>query len=113
MELKPDHQARQVQLEKELEEPQSSVAAMARARYDDLFEFVPSACFALTGGGIITEVNHAGAALLGLPRDEVVNAALSRFVAPADHGLLNEHLSALAGREDRLSREITLLRPDG
>jgi len=115
MELKPDHQALQVQLEKELEESQSSLTAMAlaRDRYDDLFEFIPSACFALTGRGIITDINRAGAALLGLPRDEVVNAAFSRFVAPADHDLLNEHLSALADREDQLSREITLLRPDG
>ncbi|MDP1735730.1 MAG: diguanylate cyclase [Sulfuritalea sp.] len=115
MELRPDDQARKVQLEKELDEASHPVtaAALSRDRHGEFFEFAPSACFAVTGQGAITDVNRAGVALLGLAREEMVATPFSRFVAPADHALLSAHLSALACRDGPLTLEITLLHADG
>lgn len=115
MELKPNHQASQVQLEKELEEPLHLMApaALSRDRHGELFEFAPSACFAVTGQGVVTDVNRAGVALLGLSREEMMATPFSRFVAPADHGLLSAHLSALASQDGPMTLEITLLHADG
>lgn len=83
MDLRVDHQASQAQLEKELEA--SAHVLTARGHHDrgngDLFEFVPSACFALAGDGRIVEVNSASAALLGVPRQELMDTPLARFVA--------------------------------
>jgi len=114
MELKPDHQASQVQLEKELEGAPHLMGPTAQSRdRGEFFEFAPSACFAVTGQGVVTDVNRAGVALLGLSREELMATPFSRFVAPAEHGLLSAHLSVLASQDGPMTLEVTLLHADG
>ncbi|MDP2822081.1 MAG: PAS domain S-box protein [Sulfuritalea sp.] len=94
---------------------QRSLAAIeaSRNRYADLYEFAPSAYLVLTEAGSIAEVNRAGAVLLGLDREELLNVSFARFVVPEDIELLNRNLASLTDRENHPGFEITLLRGDG
>jgi PAS domain S-box-containing protein len=55
----------------------------AKERYANLYEFAPSGYFTLDRQGRITEVNLAGAALLGLPRAQLAGRRLGDFVVAA------------------------------
>jgi len=49
--------------------------------YHDLFELVPAAYVVTTTGGVIREINEAGARLLGRSRNFIVGKSLGMFVA--------------------------------
>lgn len=55
----------------------------ARARYVDLYDFAPIGYLTLNKTGVIIDVNHAGAALLGFDRDFVKNLPLTAAVQPS------------------------------
>lgn len=86
---------------------------LPRNRYADFYEFAPSAYLVLNGSGTIAEVNRAGAALLGLQPEELLNASLARFVVPEDRETLTRHLADMKDRQPHPGCEITLLRGDG
>jgi PAS domain S-box-containing protein len=56
-------------------------AETALARYTEVFDFAPIGYAVLDAGGAIREINHAGAALLGLERGRLVGNRLAAFLA--------------------------------
>ncbi|MGA2256194.1 MAG: response regulator [Thermoguttaceae bacterium] len=79
-------QVHQIELEMQKEELQRAQAAFEEAsrRYSDLFDSAPIAYFLWDQHGRILEVNLAGAALLGLNRDEVIHKRFGQFMCAED-----------------------------
>ena len=73
----------QIELETQAEELRRTQLALeaSRNRYLDLYEFAPLGYLTLTDKALITDINRAGAALLGVDRNEVINHGLGRFIA--------------------------------
>jgi PAS domain S-box-containing protein len=82
---------------------------VARERYGSLYEFAPCGYFTLDGDGRMTEVNLAGATLLGVPRSQLIGRRLQDFIAhgskEAFQRFLDQAKSAL-GQD--VSGEVTL-----
>jgi len=77
-------------------------------KYRDLYDWSPVALFTLTVKGRIREANRAGAALLGYPRDQLLDQPLSRFVAELSRPTLQAYLSQVLGGEGTESGELLL-----
>jgi two-component system sensor histidine kinase/response regulator len=84
-------QVHQIELEMQNEELQRAQAAAHEAseKYGDLFDFAPVGYFVWDHDARILEVNVAGAALLGLDRNAVIEKRFRQFVA-------TEHRTAFA-----------------
>ncbi len=72
----------QIELEMQNEELRSKQIeiAEARDRYLDLYDFAPIGYFTFDEKGRITEVNLAGASLLGLPRSQLIGMPFTIFL---------------------------------
>ena len=66
-----------------------------RARYAALFTLAPDGYLVTDGAGVLQEVNHAAAALLGVPADTLVGKPLVVYVARADRRAFHTHLTQL------------------
>jgi chemotaxis family two-component system sensor kinase Cph1 len=108
-------QVHQIELEMQNEELKRTQVALeeSRDKYLDLYDFAPVGYFTLTRAGQITEVNLAGAALLGLVRPKLVLRGLGRFVAPDDRDRLDQHLVSVLHSAEKQTCELTLKREDG
>jgi two-component system CheB/CheR fusion protein len=80
----------------------------ALASYTELFEFAPIGYAKLSADGVIRELNHAGARLLGRPRSRAVGTLFVRFVARADHDAFCALLRRVADSSGPRSCELTL-----
>ena len=56
-----------------------------RGRYLGLYEFSAIGYFALTRDGVISDINLAGATMLGEERNNLINRGFSVFVVPEDY----------------------------
>lgn len=90
-----------------------TAVTLSRNRYADLYEFAPSAYLVLNGNATIAAVNRAGAALLDRPREDLLDAAFARFVAPEDREALTRHLAGMKDGETHPGCEVALLHADG
>jgi PAS domain S-box-containing protein len=82
--------------------------ALEAARYTDLYDLAPVAYFTFDAQGVIQEVNRAGAALLGVPRSDVVGSPFAELVAfarPGDDPLLR-HLRRCAEERSSVSDDL-------
>lgn len=79
-------QVHQIELEMQNEQLQESQLALAesRDRYQDLYDFAPVGYITLDIRGQITEVNLAGAVLLGQDRNTLTNRLFVEFLSPQD-----------------------------
>jgi len=84
----------------------------SRHHYLDLYERAPAAYLTLTPAGVITEVNMAGAQLVG-SRSELLERRFESFVAPADYGRYLEMLERAVRTGERQTSALDLYRPDG
>lgn len=102
----------------ELRRAQGGLEA-AEGRYRDLYEQAPVGYCTLDPEGLIQQANLTAATLLGLPRGELLNQPLARFLEVDDLPFYYGQLKRLfvAAPESRsaasLSFELRLLRPDG
>ena len=80
----------------------------ALARYADLFDFAPIGYASLSADGVVCELNHAGARLLGKARSRVVGAPFAAFVATSDVGRFQALLRRAAAGDDHASCELEL-----
>ncbi|MDP2133262.1 MAG: PAS domain-containing protein, partial [Sulfuritalea sp.] len=114
-EMQPESPARSKSLQQQLAAVKQALAAMTRSckLYADWYQFAPGAFLVLDAAGAIREVNRAGATLLGMQREQLLNTTLERFVVPEDRESLIRHVSGLRDREPHPGCEITLLRGDG
>jgi PAS domain S-box-containing protein len=105
----------QIELEMQNEELKRAQMALeeSRDKYLDLYDFAPVGYFTLTRAGQITEVNLAGAALLGVGRPKLARRGLGRFVAPEDRNRWDQHLVSVLHSAEKQSCELTLRREDG
>jgi len=75
----------------------------------DRYEFAPVACCGLDASGTITDINMAGAALLGSEITSIVGRQLAWFVAPADRSAVREHVRSCAAHGERTCTEASVL----
>jgi PAS domain S-box-containing protein len=104
-----------VELEIQNEELRAARGATeaALARYTELFDFAPIGYATLSADGVICELNHAGARLLGKARGRAVGAPFTRFVAAADRRLCELLLIRAVDSDLPPSCELALARPAG
>jgi PAS domain S-box-containing protein len=78
------HELEVHQIELELQKDELSRAklqeALDKEKYTNLFDFAPSAYFNLTADGTITELNLAGAKMLGRDRGSLIHKSFTRFI---------------------------------
>ena len=103
-------QVHQIEIEIQLEELQrSSVEATAlRDRYADIYDFAPVGYVTLNGQGDITELNLAGAILLGIKRSEKSRHRFSNTLIPACQPEFNRFLSEVLKASNKKVCEVTL-----
>jgi len=85
---------------------------MACDRYFNLHQFAPVGCFTLDRNGLISEVNLAGADILGVDKDQLVAMPFTEYVDPRDRDIFNSHLSEVFEGRQRSTCEISLGRKD-
>lgn len=88
-------QVHQVELELQNEELRTTHAALeeSRAKYADLYDFAPIGFFSFDQEGLISDLNIAGALLLGLDREWLRRKPFSLFVSHGDQHAFSDHLS--------------------
>jgi len=107
-------QVHQIELELQNEQLTHTCAELTalRDRYCDLYDFAPVAYFTLGAGGLLIELNQAGARLLGREREGLVGGRLAQFV----HESSREAFAAFADRAlagDGQMEETLVVQPDG
>ncbi|MGC8604113.1 MAG: PAS domain-containing protein, partial [Desulfomonilaceae bacterium] len=85
----------------------------SRNKYKDLYDFLPVGYFLLDHKGLIKEVNPSGAALLGMPRSELLARGFGDFVASENLDQWNQHIRTKLGHEKKHSCDLKLKREDG
>jgi diguanylate cyclase (GGDEF)-like protein/PAS domain S-box-containing protein len=105
----------QIELEMQNEELRRAQAELeaSRNRYADLYDFAPVGYFTFDDNGRIVEVNLAGAGLLGVDRQLLINKPFSAFVIKDDQDIFRAHVKETLKRETRQISEIRLGRKDG
>ncbi len=79
----------------------------------DLYEFAPLGYFTLNDKGLITDVNLAGATLLGIERNKLVKSLFRKCIAEKDSVLWHRYFSNVLKQGPIQSCNLTLLRGDG
>lgn len=64
----------------------------SRNRYADLYDFAPAGYVTFDKKGCISEINLAGAALLGMERPQLLGMPMSVFLAKGSYKLFFDHL---------------------
>jgi len=105
----------QLELEMQNEELRQSQQKLAASlgRYADLYDFAPIGYFSFDKNGMIAEVNLAGAKLLDVDRQSLINKPFSTFVSKDDQDIFRAYLKEAMKRETPLTVEIRLRRKDG
>ena len=75
-----------VELEMQIEELRRAHVAMEESRdqYVDLHDLAPVGFITVSRGGLISEINLTGAAMLGIERKKLMNDRFSKFIARQD-----------------------------
>ena len=82
-------------------------------KYTELYEFAPMAYFTIDEKGIITEVNNAGAELLGIQMHLLIGHSFSRYIAPEYMYIYSEYRKCTLGKESIQSCELKLMKRNG
>ena len=105
----------QVELElqnEELRRAQRDVAA-SRAQYFDLYDLAPVGYVTLSEQGLILQANLTAAALLGVPRGQLVKQLLARFIVPEDEDTYYLHRKQLLETGAPQACELRIKKTDG
>jgi PAS domain S-box-containing protein len=103
----------QLEMQNEALQRAQETITLARDRYADLYDFAPVGYFTLDQQGKIVEVNLAGAHLLGLERDLIINQSSFRWVAPESQEVYRAHHQQVFAQEGRQTCEIKIQRGVG
>ncbi len=79
----------------------------------DRYEFAPVACCGLDAAGTITDINMAGASLLGSTPSAIVGRPLASFASPDDHDTVREHVRACVTKRVRTRSVARLVARSG
>lgn len=104
----------QIELEIQNEELRKAQLALedTRDKYIDLYDFAPVGYFTFTSEALIKEVNLAGASLLGMDRQKLINARFRRFVSPEDFDKWDQHIMSVFKQGHKQRCELSLKRED-
>ena len=83
-------------------------AEVERQRYQELFDFAPDGYLVTDSNGIIQEANRAAAALLGVPQPQLLDKALTDFIAEEERPTFSAFLPRLLQLECMQDWEIRL-----
>jgi diguanylate cyclase (GGDEF)-like protein/PAS domain S-box-containing protein len=114
-ELVHELQVHQIELEMQNEELRRAHRALedSRDRFLDLYEFAPVGYLTLTGQGLISEVNLAGAELLGMERKKILQRRFARFVTPENIERYDRLFASMMQHDEPQACELVLRRGDG
>ena len=114
-ELLHELQVHQIELEMQNETLRQSQIALeeSRDRYVDFYDFAPVGYLTLSDHGLITELNLAGAEILGAARSKLVRSRFSPSVAAEHRNRWHRHFINALRDETKLRCELELVRPDG
>ena len=87
--------------------------ALAKAKYNTLFEFAPSAYFTLTSNGDIIESNLMGAKMLGKDGKNLFNSRLALFITIDSRSIFDDFLSRILIGNSQQSCEVAFNAIDG
>ena len=85
----------------------------SRDRFVDFYELAPVGYLTLTDKGLIAEINHTGAALLGMDRARLLQRDFARFITPEDEECWGSYFFSILNRENKPNCELTLRHPSG
>lgn len=108
-------QLHQVELETQGEALREAQRALeeSRERYVDLYEFAPVGYLTLGADGLISQINLAGATLLGAERTRLLKRRFAGFVAATDRERCHRELVEALRHDSRRVIDLTLQRRDG
>ncbi len=108
-------QVHQIELEMENGELRRTEAALdaARARFFDFYDLAPMGYMTVNGKGLISQANLSTAAMLGLPRGELMKQPISRFILGYDQDIYYHFRRKLVDSGASLTCELRLVKPDG
>ena len=81
----------------------------SRLKYFDLYNFAPAGYFTLDKKGIISEVNLAGAKLLGFERSKINKTAFILYIEPKQRNMFHHHMMMALETGTKQSFELKLL----
>ncbi len=82
-------------------------------KYKALYDFAPVGYITCDERGIILEVNHTAAKLLGTEQSLLTDLPFKQFVAPAERERFARHQQSLFHSGERQTFELQLIRSDG
>jgi len=105
----------QIELEMQNEELRRAHRAIedSRDRFLDLYEFAPVGYLTLNAQGLVSEVNLAGARMLGVERKKMLKRRFARFVSPESMERYDRLFAAMMDHNERQTSELVLRRDDG
>lgn len=111
-ELLHELQVHQIELQMQNEELHKAQVALeeSRDRYFDLYEFAPVGYLSLTGEGRISEINLAGALLLGEVRVKLLDSLFASHVLPENAEHWQQFWRTVQQQHGRQSCELALKR---
>ncbi len=114
-ELIHDLRVHQIELEIQNEELRESQLKLedSKRKYFDLYNFAPDGYFTIDKGGIILEVNLAGASLLGVGRRDLCKTAFIRYIVREYLNQFHQYpLKVEESANNKQTLEIKFLRQD-
>jgi PAS domain S-box-containing protein len=104
-----------IELEMQNEELREARVEMesALARYTEMFEFAPIGYVTISLDGVLHELNHAAARLLGAVRSQLLQRRFDSFVVPSQRHRFAELVQRVLDSEARETSELALLLPGG
>ena len=82
-------------------------------KYADLYDFSPVGYFTFDQSGLIREVNHTGAEMLGMEKWSLNAMPFQNFIKPDSHAMFRDHLTAVFRTRTRQTCEINLRGKNG
>lgn len=111
--LKDELQAREWDLEIQCQAMQEALGELeeSRNRYADLYDFAPAGYVTFDEQGCISEINLAGAALLGMERPRLLGMPMTFFINKDSYKLFFEHLRACRLTGKKVITELDIIPP--
>lgn len=81
-------------------------------RYSDFYEFAPSGFITMEKDGTVSQINLTGAALIGIPRQDLIGCPLTSFLSPQCHIAFSNFLTRIFSSGAKESCELTLERDE-
>jgi len=100
----------QIELEMQNEELKRTrdEAEAERERYLDLYDFAPVSYFTLERKGMISQVNLAGAKLLGIERSRLLGNAFRNFILTSDLGVFDAFLKEVFASQGKVNCSFSI-----